>query len=270
MQYVQNLTLWNNVLDLSSIKFMYFHASDLRTPKVRTAFKKFGLKGRNYYVTNGEANNYWYIYEESVVKYLANLRPTSDAEVFDADILSEGGDINHGNHIDFSITRLRDQSALIKTHKTVYTDIGNYVFDRSVQECNFVFTDAKLRDLDNAFCERIGAVYNYKMKDVYERNDLDVIKYVCNTMLIQKYNKKKHAGGGSFLDSCEEIYEHVIKPLAELRKDLLSVQVLHVDRKGSITVLVDFAEYTRSVLLLKWPIQSPDNVKKAINMLALT
>ena len=62
MEYIQNLTRWNNTLEMSNVKFMYFHASDIRQPKVRTAFKKFGLKGHNYYVINGEANNFWYIY----------------------------------------------------------------------------------------------------------------------------------------------------------------------------------------------------------------
>lgn len=268
MEYIQNLTLWNNTLNLTNIKFMYFHASDLKSPKVRTAFKKFGMKGRTYYVTNGESNNFWYIYQETIIKYLVNLKPTSDAEVFDVDILGSGGDVNHGDHVDFSIIRLRNQDTLIKTHKTVYMDIGNCVFDRSVQECNFVFTDAKLNNLENTFCERIGSVLNYRMSDVYEQTDIDVIKYVCNTMLLDNYKKKKHAGG-SFLGSSDVIYELVVKPLMEVRSDVLSVQVLHGDRRNSITVLIDFIEYTRSILLLKWPIQNAENVVKAINTLIL-
>ena len=85
-------------------------------------------------------------------------------------------------------------------------------------------------------------------------------------MLIGDYHRKKHAGE-SFLGSGQEIYEHIIKPLVDIRRDVLSVQVLHGDRRSCITVLIDFVEYTRSILLVKWPITNPDNVIKAINML---
>jgi len=48
-KYVRNLTSWSNTIKVTDIQFMYFNASDLTTPKIKSNFKKF----ENYYIIEG-------------------------------------------------------------------------------------------------------------------------------------------------------------------------------------------------------------------------
>ena len=47
MNYINNLT---NKQKLSQIKFMYFNASNLTKPKVRTAFNNFSVNNNEFYI----------------------------------------------------------------------------------------------------------------------------------------------------------------------------------------------------------------------------
>jgi len=148
MNYIKNLTLWLNKQQISQIKFMYFNASDLTKAKVRTAFKKFSVNNDEFYIAQGITINFFYIYSESVIKYLMNLQPTSEANIYDASFVGLGGDVNHGDHIDLSIIQMKNNDILIKTHKTMYIDLGGFVFTRTAPQCNFIATVPNLQNVE--------------------------------------------------------------------------------------------------------------------------
>jgi hypothetical protein len=136
MNYRENITAWYNKLNKTNIKFMYFNASDITKPKIRTVFKQFTINNLTNYIV--ECNDSWNIYSESNIKYLVNLIPT------DEDV------INGGDHIDFSIIKLRTGDAVVKTHKTIYTNLDNFIFDRSTpQLCNFIFKESYLHNFNS-------------------------------------------------------------------------------------------------------------------------
>lgn len=255
-QYVSNAIAWVSKLPLTNVKFMYFNANDLRSPKVITPLKQFQTqKNKKFYITNGEAMNFLYIYMESVIKYLVNLKPTGKATIYDANILDSGPsyDVNLGNHVDIGIIRMRDGNTLLKTHKTFYTDIGNYVFDRTAPFCNFVFDPTSVPSLENTRCQLPNGSYQGMMNNVYTQDEMDAIKTVCQNMLVT-HGGKKRQGGGSFMLSGPQLYENFVKPLAEIRSDLLEIVILHEDRSRHAVALVDFVDYTRSIVLLEFPV----------------
>ena len=266
MSYTQNLTLWMNKLPLTNIKIMFFYASDLTRPKVKTAFKMFRVKNKDYYVCEGQNTNFWYVYASSYLKYLMHLTPTNQVDLYDGAFLNTGNqyDVNHGDHLDFSIVHMRNGDALIKTHKTMYTDIGNYVFTRDSPECNYVYTPQKLKQLEQTYCEGPkGVVYNYKMKDIHSQDTIDIIRYLCEQMQIQHGGRSKQSGG-AFLNAQSEIYSKIVKPITDKYKDtILSISVLHEDRKSHVIVLIDYVEYTRNILLVKWPLPLTSEFERA-------
>lgn len=271
MEYVKKLTSWLNKQPLVPIKFLYFHSSDLTKPRVRTAFKRFSVNGNDFYIVEGVTRNFFYVYSESVIKYLVNLVPTSDADVYDATIVSQGSgyDVNHGDHIDISIIQMRNNETLVKTHKTAYIDIGSFVFVRTAPQCNFVSSPSKLADVDNIKCELLnGRLQGNRMKDVYDAKDLDAIRFLFDIATkVTPGGARRCQFGGSFMNADEIIYKKLLKPLYEHRPDLEEVRIIHQDRKKHIVVIVDFIEDRRSLLLLKWPIENDVAVKKAITAL---
>ena len=270
--YIGNLTNWLNKIHLTNIQFMYFNASDLTKPKIKSTFKKF----EHYYITEGGntadtpkagmANNYWYIYNETLIKYLVKLKPTEDVNVLDGDILESGTgdsyDVNAGDHIDFAIIKLKNGDSVVKTHKTVYTDLGNFVFDRTVNDvCNFVFKESYLEDFNNIKAEKSQGRTGMFIKDIYIPQDLYIINVFCNIMCGKKGGRKKQTGGSN----AEIISNLIIKPLYEIRKDLSEVRIIHKKNTNHMIVLIDFVEETHGVLLVNWPITNPDNIKKALS-----
>ena len=279
MEYIQSLTSWINKLPLTSIKFMYFNASNLTTPKVKTAFKQFQIESDNYYITEGITRNFWYIYYESILKYLVQLKLPIDTNclIYDVDIIANIGnseihDVNHGDHIDFGILRLKDGSAVVKTHKTVYSDIlGDFKFDRTADRvCNFVFKKEYLSNFDNIKAEYKDGTNGSIIKNIYIEKDLNIIKHLCTIMSTKKQNTRQQSGG-KFLASENIISKYIIKPLYEKRPDLLEVRIIHKDKENKIIVLIDFIEYTRSILIVRWPIieSYTDDIISAISQLKI-
>lgn len=266
-KYVGNLTSWCNRIEITDIQFMYFNASDLTTPKINSTFKKF----EDYYIIDGVTNNYWYIYNETLVKYLVKLNPTDDVDIMhdtraqNADILEpETGltyDLNAGDYIDFGLIVLKSGDTVVKTHKTVYIDLGNFVFDRSITDTyNFVFKESYM---NQSHLDLINSIYI--PKDVY------IINILCDVMCGQKHYDKLDG----FI-SKKQIYEInsqiisdvIIKPLYKIRKDLMDVRIIHKDKTDHIIILIDFIEDIHNVLLAKWPITNPENILKTLSTLA--
>ena len=226
--------------------------------QIRTAFKQFSISRLPHYIIEGQSNNFWYIYYESVITYLVNLRPTNDVDIFDGTVAGIGGD-----HIDFNVITLRNGDPVVKTHKTVYTDIGGLMFSRSTPDvCNFVYKG--IANFDDIRHERSGNRIGDRIADIYNTRDKNIIEHLCKVMEgIAGGKKRMH--GGTFLGAHEIISNLVIKPIYEKRPDMLEVKVLHKDRAKHIVVLIDFIEDTGAIMLVKWPINNPSAIAEAID-----
>jgi hypothetical protein len=194
-QYVQNMTAYINKLPLNpSISFLFFYANDLNTPKIRDVFKYFDVGTTTCYIINGNTANNYYIYYESTINYIVNIISSSvtnqNAVIYDVDI------IGHGDHIDFGIIRNLAGNTIVKTDKTIYTNIGNFVFDRSTQSCNFIFNIAKLNNFNTIGCDNVdGTPCNYNISNIYNQLDKSIINHICNVMIIQHGGSRKKQRG---------------------------------------------------------------------------
>jgi hypothetical protein len=88
---------------------------------------------------------------------------------------------------------------------------------------------------------------------IYETNDKNIIEYLCQIMC-NRQQVRQLAKEDSFLNSYELISDLIIKPIFEIRPDLLDVKIFHEATKKHIIVFINFIEYTQSILLIKWPL----------------
>lgn len=138
---LKRLVDFRESLPKTSIKFLYFYASDMTKPKIRDEFHSWNLEGDKCYLIQGLTKNAVYVYKESVIKYIiSSMIPTVTSNEYNVTVSGENGDVNHGDHIDFTLVRQRNGTLLIKSHKTVYEDDqGDFVFSRDEYTCNFRF-----------------------------------------------------------------------------------------------------------------------------------
>jgi hypothetical protein len=204
-----NLKNFRSNLTETSIKFIFFTGfiDELSVPKMKTVFSSWNLNGNEYYISRGVSDNNIYVYRESDIKYLVNIintKHTNSGIIHNVDILGIGEDnedenANHGDHIDFGIIRRKDGNLVVKTHKTVYVDIGNFVFDRNEFGCNFVYDKIKLDSLTNfsmnTKCQKID--YNYTgatIDSTYQNQDPNVIYTLCKVL------EGTYINGGAIID----------------------------------------------------------------------
>ena len=203
-----------------------------------------------------------------------------DTRAQQGDILESGTgpnyDVNGGDHIDFGLIGLKSGETVVKTHKTVYMNLGEFVFDRSVTDtCNFVFKESYMDNFNKIraelSCERTG---DY-IENIYIPKDLYIINIFCDVMIGKKnYDKnggskaKRQTGGINSKENSKIISDVIIKPLYKIRKDLIEFRIIHKDKTEHIMVLIDFIEDIHNVLLVKWPITNPENILKTLNSLA--
>ena len=253
-QAIRNVTKYLNKIQLTKINFMYFNASDLTQPKMSDRFKKIVIDNISYYISHGVQHNYWYIYRESTIKYLVNITLTSGI-VYDIDIVDSGHNynVNHGDHLDIGIIRVKTGNKIIvKTHKTIYTDLGGFVFDRSAPECNFVFDVTKFQDentFDTIQCVYPDNSYCADMKNVYKSEDKKAILHMCQVMvnIITNGGRRKQQGGNIH---DRAFWKYFIKHLTDIRKDVLEIRVIEdAAPNTNIVIIIDFIDYTRSILL---------------------
>jgi len=202
-----------------------------------------------------------------VIKYLVNLKPTKDISIYDADILNVGNPlytVNHVDHIDFNIIKLRSNKVVVKTHKTIYTDLGGFKFDRTTPMCNFIFNETKL---DNINCEKMDGSIYYNIKAVYSPLDIHITQELCNMMINFKGGRKRRVlkGGNIFLDVfIDFIYKNIISRIQDIRSDILEIKLLY-DASVNINIImfIDFIEYSSIILVL----ENPENLmKSSVNM----
>lgn len=256
--FINNLTYYLNKITLSNIKFLYFHANDLTSPKLREIFRRFEVNNKPYYILQGFQHNYWYIYTESTIKYLVDV--VSSGPVFsEVNILKSGTlyNVNHGDHIDFGIIKLKTNDVVVKTHKTIYTDIGDFTFDRSAQECNFLLRNTDLTNVstfvktkcvkpDNTICGSIS--------DTYNDDDMSVIYHLLQVMTGTKKDEsnKKQKGGNIWQDEfLSYLQEYVINPIKD-QVNIADIIVISNEKKktGSIAVIINLIDYTSFIIRL--------------------
>jgi hypothetical protein len=258
-QYIQNMTAYINKLPLnSSISFLFFYANDLNNPKIRNVFKYFDVGNTTCYIINGNTANNYYIYYESTINYIVNIISSSvtnqNAIIYDVDIIGHGNNtnVNHGDHIDFGIIRNRAGNTIIKTHKTIYTDIGNFVFDRSIQSCNFIFDIAKLNNFNNIGCDNVdGTPCNYNISNIYNTVDKSIINHICNTMIIKHGGSRKKQRGGNILsdDFIKFIRDIYLAPIYAALPNLESISIFY-SSSNNIVMILDFIELTSKIIVI--------------------
>lgn len=180
-QCIANIKAFHDGLPDTDIKFLFFLATDLSRPKVKTVFKRFVVDKQTFYVMegiqNGKNSFHLYLYKESVLKYFVRVRPLLSASAeHDATILASGddGEANHGDHVTFGITRQKvPDRALLYTHHTRHIDdCGDFNFRRDVAGCNVLVTPESKDDDLAAFgslrCGRSPATTSDTMGSVYD------------------------------------------------------------------------------------------------------
>lgn len=183
--YLGNLT--NSIANLpdTEIKFVFFLASDLTSPKVMTKLKRFKVDKKDCYIVNGYSKNYWYVYRDTVLKYITNPPvPYKATSFFQTRIIAKNssGDTNQGDHVDFSIKKARTPSGTrIESHLTEYTDDGYFNFSRSTREFDFIFDPSYFGSFnkfveDMPFTTPNGVALGLRIDNVF--NDVTACKIV--------------------------------------------------------------------------------------------
>lgn len=195
--YIQGITSYYQSLPGTQIKFLFFLASNLNQAKVRCNLRY--NKRLDVFMAESHQPNTFYIYHESVIKYLVSsmtLSPSGGPSgVYDVTILglSHTSDVNHGDHITFQVGRRRDGDVIVKCHKTMYTDDGYFQFDRSTKECNFVFKPENIANIEDSLCANLAPL-SVSMGELFETHEKLIIKRLCNAMLLGA-----HGGGNKTL-----------------------------------------------------------------------
>lgn len=147
-QCLQRLHTFYEDLPKTSIKFLFFLASDLSTPRVKDVLREWSIGKKTFYVMQGVQDNSMYIYQESKLKYFVTYQDIYD-NAYKVKIVGKGGDVNHGDHVDFSVSRQRIKSnVLIKTHMTTYVDeLGDFEFEKSSPQCNTILNEGNMHVL---------------------------------------------------------------------------------------------------------------------------
>jgi len=168
-----NLTTFVNSLPKTNVKFLFYLAKDLGSPKMRTCLSYWDIDKKPFYLTFGQDNNFVYVYKESSIKLLVQIinkpapapsnvssftsKPSHINNIVNVKIVdSSSGDVTLGNHVDFNITAQRNGDVLIKSHATLYRDIDLATATRIEDQCNFILRNQDFDDLTrfgNIACE---------------------------------------------------------------------------------------------------------------------
>jgi hypothetical protein len=247
--FVGNMTMYINKLPLSSVKFMYFNATDLQNPKIQEKFKTFTIGNDSYYICNGNQSmngryaRFWYVYKQSHIKYLF----TQNSLIRN----NASGNIHHGDHVDFSLLRLRNSDTVIKTHKTTYTELAPNVFARTAPECNFLHSTLDTSSLVNftnsTKCIRLDNTICGTLKQQHKAEDIEVIYHLLQVMQTThggRKSRKKQSGGDIFETEFKTfLYNNLLKN----RENILEVRVMEDNTESNIVVLIDYEGHLREI-----------------------
>lgn len=270
--YLSNIQQFYSNLQTTHVHFFFFDANDLTQPKVKDELRIFPRM--KSYITSGETQNAWHIYQESVLKdIVTNVHMSMKTPV-----TIYRGNTNHGDHLTFCIIRTRGDAVIVKTHMTIYKDTGNFVFDRTEYPCNFTFAPSKSMNIEDTHCEKMdGSLSSETIGSTFPILQTNVVKRMCKAMLghVSIGGKRKKQGkvvkggnnGGkyksiSFLSDTFIYFlnDAVFRPLKEVRDDLATIQVIFDEKNyfgeaanDFIVCLYDFGTtslYERSIFYI--------------------
>lgn len=194
LDQIAYLRTYHSNLQTTGVKFLFFYADNLDAPKVRDDFKLMNVNGSPCYLVNGVHANFYYVFRESHIKYLVSVKSVTHknyATIYNVAIQGTHGKVNHGDHIDFGIIKPRSSpSTIVKTHRTVYRDLGNYEFDRTEDgQCNFPFDVSQLgsvQDFLGISCTKVdgSVIHGCTMGSTYaSKLDQMAIYRLCRAMM---------------------------------------------------------------------------------------
>jgi len=185
-----NMASWLNLLPKTNVKFLFFFAGNLDKPKVLDVVRMWECNQKPLFVVPGFQDNYIYLYEESVLKYVVNVKEifrTKPVTIYNATISGDNGDTNLGNHMDFTIIRLRTGQVVAKTHYTQYRDLGGFTFDRVADDvCNFTLDPKTIGTsrFVKTKCEKVDGTHNGScLTNVYDDWRYDVVHDLCKIVV---------------------------------------------------------------------------------------
>ena len=257
-------------LQSSGIHFLFFRASNMSQPLVRTRCRKW----RSSYVVPSIQNNGVYVYQESQLRYIVHLgaanRISPDGSVRNATIIDAGPsyDVHHGDHLDFTIYA-HGPDILIKSHITQYQLLPGtpYTFLRDDPPCNFILSSptlpANLADFSKlrcmAQCRDLGRLDAYApYTDNYKRILYDLCKITVGMSggrrrlkggmmrdVVRKY-KTIEVMSDQYLDILKT---YLFEPLVQACPHLASIQLLYDSSNElapyaneNVVVLYDFED----------------------------
>lgn len=206
-------------LEDTNINFLYFHASAMDKPLVKTIFKKCKVQRKEYYLIPGHSANFVYAYQKSDLQTYVrlevaptpnNLRETPAYlnKAFTALIVnasSANAESTYiGNHIYFSFYRQRDNDPLIKVHYTVYSDWDTIEAYRRADECNFKLSAVNFDRFKGTRCLSISGEPNGKTceSEIGPRTDIvKVLTEVVTGLTPKNVNSRYEVGskGGRYV-----------------------------------------------------------------------
>lgn len=207
---ISNLNKLISGLESTDVKFLFFLASNLDEPKVRTSLKRWFINDQEFFIMYGLDKAHVYVYRKSELTVLVEfadqtkapkpgsfLSPSASLKnafnsFQDVTILDPySGDVNVGNHVDFGIIRQRKkpgentEKILIKSHYTSYTNLDLVPVTRNEDRCNFVVKDQNFNDYDE-FCKTgCESTYGAKLGEIHNvylnPEDRLVVFHLCKT-----------------------------------------------------------------------------------------
>lgn len=243
---MDNLSTFINNLEKTSIKFLYYNASDLSKPKVRDVFSKWKLDNQHLYIIPGASRNYCYVYQESPLKLLIEYDHGPNAapnianvgaplkSAYDVKVKGETFDginpysVNIGNHVDYCFKRQRDNDPLFETHKTSYSGWDQEEASRSTKECNFKLSTFlhvnSLSTFRDITC--LNEVPQKRCRDIYDPLELNAIfqlTRICIGITQNIYHagkpykcRKDKKGKSYIMCNRKKVYlTHITKPIKQ-------------------------------------------------------
>jgi hypothetical protein len=237
----------------------------MKKPMVRDDMHRFVVDGTTYYIVEGMSSNYCYVYKESHVKYIV-LNHTVRRD-------DEKGDTNVGDHLTFGIVRTADDKQLFKTHRTVYSELQNYEFDRTPYPCNFVISHLPTtisKFATTVRCTSLADAKGTAIDKVYARDDIALVRYLCEVVLTGKITRmrggRRRVGGASvdykgvtFLSDTfiDFLSLKMFQPLRSVRPDLDTATIffdetacLGRDANRYIVIAYDFVDPLRTLFYI--------------------
>lgn len=275
-----NFIKFLNSLSYTSIDFMFFYAHDLSVPKIKSKFKLWNVDNIVYYISEGVQKNALYVYKKTHLQHLIKILPGQNAQCTQTENANTKK-VNHGDHLDFQINKMKNSKVLVKTHFTQYTDIlGDFTFSRDDPKCNFTLDESKVKNksLDEFLklntCDDIKGQPLQKIKENTEYPEFvkKNVYSLCRILVDDTYNssvnvKKNIKGGGNPMtyksvqvmstDYMQFLRQKIFANMVDTRKDLQSITMIYdsnneLTSKGSKNIcgLYDFEDNTRNIFYI--------------------